>query len=765
MSEAAKETVLVVDDEPGILVALEDLLSDRFIVTTSSNGESALAKLEDNRDVAVVVTDQRMPKMPGDELLSRLDPECSAERILLTGFADVGAVIRAVNQGQIFAYVTKPWDPADLLGKVSAAAAHYRLGRELTNERKLFGELMNNVPDGVYFKDHELRFQRVNRAFAGMLGFDDATSVLGKHLGDLGTTDLLQLAQDDEEVLRGDRSVTDRVYARDSAIGTRWYSETKVRILSSGQPGIVGIVRDVTERLAAAEALKTSEQRLREQSQLLNSILQSMEEGVIVADSHMGIVMANPPAQRLLGLEAGGASGVDWASRAGLSLTHEGKHIDPHRDPLLRAIAGEYTPMTEVTRTKVATDEARLAITGLPLEDNGKLCGGIVVVRDVTEQRRLEQQLLQAQKVEAIGQLASGVAHDFNNMLSIIVGYGQMLRSTFATEDPRRDDVQELLGAAERAGALTQQLLAFGRIKQAVPTRLCLNDVLVNFERLMRRALPSNVELTTFVDPEAGDVRLDAGQVEQVLLNLVVNARDAMPRSGGHIRVSTTSTHRSTKALKQGQDAPFVVLSVEDDGGGIPAEVRERIFEPFFTTKAVGVGTGLGLSTVFAVAKQAGGFVEVDSSPGVGACFRIYLPACVDEVAEGPTSSRSAEAPGLERVLVVDEDPGMRRTTARTLRANGYTVFAANGLEQAQAIMQGQRIDAIVTELSLAQSSGSDVVLRLLEDHPAAGVVLMSVRPRMSPTAIQPTRGTQYVQKPFHPAALLRAVRASTTTQ
>jgi PAS domain S-box-containing protein len=767
LESIAKPSVLVVDDERQVLVAVEDVLADSFNVFTAESAERALRTLEEEREIAVVVTDQRMPRMTGDELLVKMRDTTSAMSILLTGFADLSAVIRAVNEGKIFAYVTKPWNAEDLRLKVGKAAEHFGLAKDLAYERQLLHDLMDSATDAIYFKDTELRFTQVNRAFAAFVGATSPAECHGKRLIDFGldAQTVAEIEHEEREVLRQGCSLSDRVRYLDIGKREHWVSSTLAPIESQGEVvSLVGIARDVTERIRSGEALMDSERRFRDQSRILNSILDCMGEGVVVADRSGKFVLFNRQAERILGRGAVAAPTSEWSKTYGLFQANQQVALDTLDNPLVRAMAGHASPETEIFVKNEKVPGVTVAMTATALLDHREiLSGGIAVLRDVTRQKRLEQQLAQSQKMEAIGLLAGGVAHDFNNLLAVIASYGELVFQDLAEDDPSRADVGEMLEAARRASALTRQLLAFSRRQVIEPKVLDLNAAVSDSEKFLSRLLGEDVELVTDLAPTLGHMKADASQLEQIILNLSVNARDAMP-DGGTLTITTANVEldgvyaASHPGLEPGD---YIALYVKDSGCGMDAATVSRIFEPFFTTKDVGKGTGLGLSTVYGIVSQSGGHVEVKSEVGQGTEFRIFFPR-VDASADSERRERMRSVPanGPATVLIVEDDEAVLRIAARILRQRGYQVIECRSpLDARAAGADGVRIDLLLTDVVMPGLSGPKLAEELARKLPGMRTLFMSGYPGATTQrdAIQP-KGP-LLTKPFTPATLAEKVR------
>ncbi len=354
----------------------------------------------------------------------------------------------------------------------------------------------------------------------------------------------------------------------------------------------------------------------------------------------------------------------------------------------------------------------------------------IIVNRDITERRHLEQQLLLSQRLEAVGKLSGGIAHDFNNILGVIIGYSEALQETIGIDDPMREAVDEIEKAGQRAAALTQQLLAFSRKQVLEPKILDLNSIVADVEKMLRRLIGADVELEIISDPGLGKVKADRGQIEQVILNLAVNARDAMEQ-GGTLRIETRDADldaNETKRLRYVVPGHYVMLQVSDTGMGMSAEVQSHIFEPFYTTKEQGKGTGLGLATVYGVIKQSGGYIWLESEIGKGSTFQVYLPRAEGAAPEAIRTDPSLKKHGPGTILVAEDEPSLRKLTCNTLRENGYQVLEAE--DGARAIETAARykdnIQLLLTDVVMRGMNGRELADKMLSARPTIKVLYMS---------------------------------------
>jgi two-component system, cell cycle sensor histidine kinase and response regulator CckA len=398
-------------------------------------------------------------------------------------------------------------------------------------------------------------------------------------------------------------------------------------------------------------------------------------------------------------------------------------------------------------------------------DKNGNVEKLVIVNRDVTERRTLENQFRQAQKMEAVGRLSGGIAHDFNNILGVIIGYCEILLEKTDASDPKHDYTEEVLDAARRAASLTRQLLAFSRQQVLAPRVLDLNAVITDTEKMLRRLIGEDIDLKTILDPNLSPVKADQSQIEQVILNLAVNARDAMPSGGklviktGSVTIDAGNAQRGSYTVNPGR---YVLISVRDTGTGMDTATQARIFEPFFTTKEKGKGTGLGLATIYGVVKQSDGYIEVESEPGMGSEFKIYLP----EVQDSPISDAGRVGPeeaieGNETVLLVEDEAQLRSITCNILESLGYRILAASDGAQALAVSQGYEgvIDLVLTDVIMPRMNGPELAKEITLQRPEVKTLYISGYTGQGLGSEVLPEGSQFLPKPFTRHALARKVR------
>ena len=384
----------------------------------------------------------------------------------------------------------------------------------------------------------------------------------------------------------------------------------------------------------------------------------------------------------------------------------------------------------------------------------------IAIVKDVTERKILENQLHQSQKMEAVGRLSAGVAHDFNNLLGVIIGYSEELEERLGTDNYLRKHAEQIKKAGQRAAALTRQLLAFSRQQVLEPKILSLNDIIVDLRKMLPRLLGADIRIETTLEPTLAHVKADPGQIEQVIINLAVNARDAMPE-GGKLTIETRSVALEGEPASKHPAMPpgrYAVITVSDTGTGMDAQVQAHIFEPFFTTKEQGKGTGLGLATVYGVVKQSGGYIWVESTTGVGTTFTIYLPRADDGLQPNRSDAgMSALKRGSETILVVEDEDDLRTLTCTLLEHGGYTVLEANCGSRAEEIARQHRgvIHLLLTDVVMPGMNGRAVAKRLLELRPELLVLYTSGYAEFT-HGRSPDAADNFLPKPFTRESLLR---------
>ncbi|MFN8581281.1 MAG: ATP-binding protein, partial [Gemmatimonadaceae bacterium] len=492
------------------------------------------------------------------------------------------------------------------------------------------------------------------------------------------------------------------------------------------------VSRELVDRYERLQAALTESQRAKDESaqgmSLLSATLESTADGILVVDRHGKMVLMNGRFIELWRIPESIVEARDDERALQFVLEQLATPAE-----FLQRVRDLYdTPEAESSDVLKFTDGRTFERYSRPQRIGRDIVGRVWSFRDVTVRRQLEEQLLQSQKLEAVGALAGGVAHDFNNILTVIRGHAGLLGDVLPPGHPGHQDLREIAKAAERAASLTRQLLAFSRKQMLQPVALDLNEVVSSLMSMLRRLIGEHVDVVFVPQAGLGIVTADPTQMEQVIVNLVLNARDAMP-TGGRVRISTENVlldeSREYERRHGLPSGAWVALTVTDTGHGVSPEFRDRIFEPFFSTKEVGKGSGLGLSTVFGIVKQSGGHVILDSGSGEGATFRIFLPASAPAARAAAATPPAATQPrGTETILVAEDEDAVRTLVQRILETRGYTVLTARTPAEALAIHadRSHEIGLLITDVVMPQSSGIELAESIRQRSPGMRVLFMS---------------------------------------
>jgi len=608
------------------------------------------------------------------------------------------------------------------------------------------------LADPIHMVDAEMRVVLCNQALrrrAEELGV--GPEIIGRPLFELFPFLSDQVRQEYEQVFLTGQPLSTLEHTWID--GRLFVTEThKLPIVDSGRViQVVTLVHDVTEHWHAEQALRASEERYR-------TLVETSPDAIVLTDLEGRIRMVNQRAAALYGA----ARREDLEGRDAFEL------FAPAERELLDEVAArvleqglvqglEYTAMSQDGRPI----PVQLSLS-LVLDGQGRPTGFLAIAHDLTERKRLEAQFLQAQKMETLGRLAGGIAHDFNNLLTALQGYATLARCALPADSPAHSDLEQVLRIVEQGGRLTRQLLGFARRQTYTPQLFDLNEVVRDLERMLRRLIGEAIELSVVLDPRPCLVSADRAQVEQVVVNLVVNARDAMPQ-GGRVTVETLQVDFGSSLGSGGPGGPFVRLRVSDTGAGMSQEVLTRLFEPFFTTKASGQGTGLGLATVWDIVRKCQGQIEVSSEPGRGTTFDVYLPRVEGEKAPWVPPDRLIPIPrGEETVLLVEDDAMVRELLARVLRALGYTVLPAAAGEEALRLLreQAMRVDLLLSDFFMPGMDGETLAMEVRRRSPGVKVLYMSGygEGRLLRTKLG-VQEASWLCKPFGPAVLAQKVR------
>jgi two-component system, cell cycle sensor histidine kinase and response regulator CckA len=566
--------------------------------------------------------------------------------------------------------------------------------------------LIDTIPNPIFYKDLEGKYLGCNTAFARMFDLS-LHEILGKTASDLSPPELAATyRQKDSELLNNPNIQTyeSKILPADGAIRDVLFYKAPFNDQYNQVAGIVGIILDITERKHMEEALKNREEEFRSISNELQVLLEAIPDAVILYTPELTIQWANHNTGHMMKKDTDKIIGKycyeAWHNSS------QPCHICPIKESIsLRGYVHKELSFSDGTIRDIHASPI--------FSSEGTITGIVSINRDITEQRRTQTQLNHLQKMDAIGQLAGGIAHDFNNILTAIIGYGHLLQLKTAEEAPTRKYIDSILFAAERAADLTGNLLAFSRKKAFNPTTLDLNECIRKIDPILTRLIREDLEFKRNIHTHPLPILADSGQLEQILINLVTNARDAIPEAGA-ITIKTMPVHLEKEFIEVfgfGVPGTYAAISISDTGSGMEDKIRERIFEPFFTTKETGKGTGLGLAIVYGIVKQHGGYINVESEPGKGTTFTVYLPL-TDELEKAPAVEMiPSTLLGSETILIAEDEDDLRAMLRSVLEENGYTVLeAVNGEEALDTYREHKElIKLMILDLIMPKKNAKEV--------------------------------------------------------
>ena len=627
-----------------------------------------------------------------------------------------------------------------------------RAEQGLRDSEERYRTLVEIAGDPITLKDREGRYVMVNSEFKRLLGVQAGEEIYGKTPSDLFPEAVgARLRKADLEALTAGATVETEAEVM-TRTGPRTFLGRRVTVRDEdgGVTGLLGISRDITERKKAEE-----------ENRRLASAVATANEAVIIAEMEGRVSFVNRAAELMCGYTNSEMLGISVFDLQAESSEH------PTAGDIIEATVTDGSWTGEVLFQKKTGEEFPVRLsTALMTDQEGRPTGMVGISADITERLELENLFLQAQKMEAVGQLAGGLAHDFSNLLTAIMSFTDLAIAKLPGTNDSGSYLSEVKKATWRAADITRQLMAFSHRQVASPRVVSLNDIVLDMNRMLRRLVSEDIELILVPAQDLRAVRTDPGQIEQALANLAINARDAMPK-GGCLTIETENVTLDEEYASSHPDVTpgeYVMLTVADIGTGMTAEVKAHAFDPLFTTKEMGEGTGLGLSTCYGIVAQNGGHITIDSSPGWGTTVRIYLPSVEGPAAVlRPGDELGCSATGDETVLLAEDDPLVRRVTAETLRGRGYAVLeASNGIDALN--MAGEyadkEIDLLLTDIVMPLMGAAEMVGRFNELHPEARVLYTSGYTQASDAlGLASGPGADFLHKPFTTAALSEKVR------
>jgi two-component system cell cycle sensor histidine kinase/response regulator CckA len=629
-----------------------------------------------------------------------------------------------------------------------------RIEEALAHEQYLLRALMANIPDHIYFKDIYSRYMGMNNAQARHYGLKYPAQAVGKTDFDfLSERHARKTYEDEQQVMATGKPLIDIEEKEIWSDGrTSWVSSTKLPLFDKEGKiiGTFGISRDITERKQAEKEREQLLIKIKEQALRMQEIMDTVPEGVVLLNSLARIELANPAAREFLAVLSGAKVGDILANLADHSLS---EILTPHSRGLW------YEIRIEEPSLKI------FEVTARPIQISDLPGGWVIVIRDATADRQIKDLIQQQERLAVVGQLAAGIAHYFNNLLTGISGFTELMKKHIAKKDPLLELTDSVLASNKNAAKLVNQLLIFSQKKVFTPQVVDINALISNLEKMLKQIIGEDIELQTDLQPGLEPVKVDPAHLEEVIVNLAVNARDAM--SGGGRLIIKTTMEPPDESLLPGPgsrvDGCYVMLSVKDTGAGMSDLIKAHIFEPFFTTKEMNKGTGLGLATVYSIIKQSDGYISVDTKEGGGSTFKIYLPPCSEKSEPMLSAEDDRKMPaGSETILLVEDNADVRRLMQFVLQKQGYKVMEASNASDALRLVAGfsAPINLLLTDVVMPGMDGKTLAEQLLKIYPGLKILFISGYADTKPgTQGILDRNPVFLKKPFTPRVLARKIR------
>ncbi|MDD3044263.1 MAG: response regulator [Candidatus Delongbacteria bacterium] len=755
--EKDKLRIAIVEDNAGDAVLIKEMLSFGDVeLTHFKDIESALEDFEFSRyDIALV--DLGLPGCVGSEApMMIINENPTLPVIALTGSDDIRVIQKVLSVGAQDYLIKGKFDSDTLIRAIRYSIERKKVHDNLYAQKQFSENIINTAGAIIMVLDETGRISRINEFFREMTGFrteEVKNKNFARSFVSQSYIDKTESALKSSLVDNPDRRFVNSILKKDGGSVTVEWHFSQMKNNDNSFLGLLCVGLDISERVEAEDQLKRSEELLKRTQSIANV-------GSWIFDRTTSELVWSDEVYKIFGIDkrrikpdyeilANSITGDDRAvfEREFKAALNEGKPFD-----IIHSIKRK--DGTQRTVHQKAEHEK---------DRKGNVLRTLGMIHDITDQKELEEQLRQSQKMEAIGLLAGGIAHDFNNLLMVILCNCDLMLAEMKKNDPHIDDIIEIKKSGQRAAELTKQLLAFSRKQVLQPQILDLNMIISDLEKMVRRLVGEKIDIVTKIRPNIDMVKADRGQVDQIIMNLVVNARDAMPK-GGKIIIETMNVALDDNYIKKYSDIKpgnYVMLAVTDTGSGMSKETVDKIFEPFFTTKGIGKGTGLGLSTVYGIVRQSGGYIYCYSEPGKGTAFKIYLPVAEEGIISGidKNNLNALESHG-ETIVVIDDEKEIREVIARMLVQEGFEVLVAEKYEDVLNYFEERKIDLLITDVIMPEMNGDEIGELILDKYPGTKMIFMSGYTESTIIDFSLLdKNKIYLQKPFSRQSLVQNVK------